>query len=452
MNPGEKTCSNHPVSIIVFDVSHRRSLNLTYGKVKNTDKKKKVLCPDPVKDTCQTFTGTFTWYKDLQFLPGEHDVELWIDMATKKDEGIYTCMCTWTHNNREYNSSGSRELIVPEEVIHKDIQILTPTDKEQFADEGSSIKLNCSIFCGINAKSKCDASWLMNGKPVSQSKGYSQSTNMVIESPSKNTISTAILTIDKVSVEDFQAEFKCVGDGFFTQKITTLTLKQRESIIPLVIGGVCVLVLCALTVVLVKWFAIDLALFFRPYCQPSSPNKDSRVYDAYVVYQTHDMDKATEDMLSEFVTKALPCVLEDKAGYRLFLHGRDAIPGEDRLELVEEYIKKSRRLIVILTPGSESEIATTQTSAMEEFDWQVGLHHALVQRDMCVILIQLGETGPQGYTHLPPGLQHLIRKSPPLKWPKGSPDALSWKSRFWKRVRYLMPATPARKYAQSSVV
>lgn len=52
------------------------------------------------------------------------------------------------------------------------------------------------------------------------------------------------------------------------------------------------------------------------------------MYDAFVVYQTQSLDEEAEEKLSSFVTKILPSVLEDKCGYRLFIQGRDDIPGE----------------------------------------------------------------------------------------------------------------------------
>ncbi|XP_008279808.1 interleukin-1 receptor-like 1 isoform X1 [Stegastes partitus] len=454
-------CFNHHVEIGVFSTSYREDEKLTYGEIEDSDDNKEIACPRVVSNTCETLTGNFTWYKDFSLLPGEHEAEMWVENATKDDEGIYTCICTWRHFHKVYNSSASRRLIVLDKDINSDVDILSPTNKVQFADEGRPIKLNCSVYCGKNVAGRCDARWKINGISVSDihSDRYNQTTKTVIENPSMNTITTAILTIGKVSAKDFEDEFECIGIGFYSVKRTTLTLKQRESIIPLVIGGVFVLFFCVFAAMLVKCFAIDLALFFRPYLPLSKHNEDNRVYDAYVVYQTQKMDKATEETLSRFVTDTLPSVLENKCGYRLFIHGRDDIPGEDRLELVEDCMKQSRRLMVILTPGSGSgsEIpdqcpTSPQAAVLGGFDWQVGLHHALIQREMSVILIQLGDTGPQGYTNFPPGLQHLILKSAPLKWPESSRGAAAWNSRFWKRVRYLMPATPAKKCAQSAIV
>ncbi|KAG8000875.1 Interleukin-1 receptor-like 1 [Nibea albiflora] len=430
-------CSNFRITINVFKEKNKEEL--LYGSIENSDRNKMVPCPESVSDTCKMSKGKLTWQKDFKLLQGHDEADLWIKNATKHDEGIYTCTCTWTHNHKVYNSSGSRRLIHKDPIVHSP-QIISPTDKELFADEGFEIKLNCSLFCGINVESSCHTSW-------------------VVEKPSKNTISTAILTIEKVSAKDFQTEFKCSGVGFYEELSRTLTLKRRDSIIPLVLGAVFVLLFCVFAAILIKIFAIDLALFFRPYFPLNSHNNDSKAYDAYVIYQMQNKDKLTENMLGQFITNNLPSVLEKKCGYRLFIHGRDDIPGEDRLELVEDRMRQSRRLMIILTPGlgSGSEItdqhpASPQNSVIGGYDWQVGLHHALVQREMSVILIQLGDTGPEGYTYLPPGLQHLIRKSAPIRWSEDSRRAVAWNSRFWKRVRYLMPAIPANKCLQSAII
>ncbi|XP_014872929.1 interleukin-1 receptor-like 1 [Poecilia latipinna] len=446
-------CFYYHLKIEVFSETSRE--NLTYGAIRNSAQNINIPCPQPVKDTCKTFNGNFTWFKGKNLKPSEHRESLWVTDAKKDDEDIYTCICTWTHNHKLYNSSGSRRLFVLKRAIFRNATIVSPTSKEQLADEGSSVKLNCTVYCGNNAERDCEATWWVNGKPAKQMDGYNETSTVDIEDPSKRTFSTAILTIQRVSAEDFQKKFQCKVSGFYTANSVTLTLKQRESIIPLIVSGMCVFVIAVFAALLVKYFAIDLALLFRPYFSPGKCNEDMKMYDAYVVYQTQSLDKETEDKLSNFVTKTLPSVLEEKCGYRLFIQGRDDIPGEDRVELAERCIKQSRRLMVILTPGSGPEMmenpTSDQTSAIE-FDWQVGLHHALVQREMSVILIQLGEMGPQGYSHLPPGLQHLIRQSAPIRWPKGSRAASKCSSRFWKRVRYLMPVRPARKRDSSAII
>ncbi|XP_076603926.1 interleukin-1 receptor-like 1 [Chaetodon auriga] len=448
-------CYNYYLNIDVYKEETDRAL--LYLEIKNSDRNKKVPCPDPVRYTCEDLGGTITWKKDFKLLQGRHEADLWVYNVTKAEEGVYTCTCTWTYNDKEYKSSGSRRLKDKGETAHRKPEIISPSDKELFADEGFEIKLNCSVFCGTNVE-HCHASWHVDGNPFKQKDGYNQTTKKTTENPSKNTISTAVLTIDRVSAEHFQTQFKCTGKGPYRTVSDTFTLKRRESIIPLVTGRVCVLVLFVFAAMLVKCFAIDLALFFRHYFPLGSHNKDARMYDAYVVYQMQHMDKVTEDSLCQFVMGTLPSVLEDKCGYRLFIQGRDDIPGEDRLELVEVRMKQSRRLMVILTQssGSGSDIRDQHPALLQNsvggFDWQVGLHHALLLREMSVILIQLGDTGPGGYTHLPPGLQHLIRKHAPIRWPEGSRGAAAWNSRFWKRVRYLMPAIPAKKCRQFAII
>ncbi|XP_062259279.1 interleukin-1 receptor-like 1 isoform X2 [Platichthys flesus] len=408
-----RKCNNYNVEVKVFEASERENHKLLYGKIENSNQNKNLKCPGPARETCIKFGGNFTWYKDYSLLQGHHKDNMWVLNSSKQDEGVYTCICTWRHNDRLYNTSGSRWLNVLDPESYPHVEILSPLNKEQFADESLVLKLNCTVECGRNVKDDCTARWYVNGDQVNQMAGYNQTIKQIMAMPSKTTITTAILTIKKVSAKDFRAEFNCSGIGSYTAKSATLTLKRR----------------------------------------------DARMYDAYVVYQMQKMDKVTEYTLCQFITQVLPSVLEEKCGYRLFIQGRDDIPGEDRMELVESNMKQSRRLMVILTPGSGSGSEMTdqhpdslRDSVIGGFDWQVGLHHALVQREMSVILIQLGDTGPQGYTHLPIGLQHLIRKSAPIRWPDVSRNAAARNSRFWKRVRYLMPATPAKRCPQSAFI
>uniref|UniRef100_A0A4W5L135 TIR domain-containing protein n=1 Tax=Hucho hucho TaxID=62062 RepID=A0A4W5L135_9TELE len=274
-------------------------------------------------------------------------------------------------------------------------------------------KLRCEAFCGQNVEDNCHVWWEINGVKVgSQQQGYSVNTTSEVEVSSMRSIVTAILTINTVAMKDLQSKFTCVAMNDQKWIHAVVTLKLRG----FMFMGLCVALLLffLLAAVAVKVFDIDLALHFREVFKYYGRSEDGKVYDAYVVYQMDGVDKEMEEKVNHFVSSVLPTVLEQKCGFRLFIHGRDDLPGEDRMELVEACMRLSRRLIVILTPSSST-------------------------CEMSVILIQLGDMGEGGYTHLPPGLQHLVRKSAPLMWQEGRRGSTLPNSSFWKRVRYMMP-------------
>lgn len=59
---------------------------------------------------------------------------------------------------------------------------------------------------------------------------------------------------------------------------------------------------------------------------------DSKLYDAYVIYQKDNMEEKTGRKVAHFVNKVLPAVLENSCGFKLYIHGRDDLPGEGAVQ------------------------------------------------------------------------------------------------------------------------
>lgn len=65
----------------------------------------------------------------------------------------------------------------------------------------------------------------------------------------------------------------------------------------------------------------------------SCASLDGKVYDAYVIYQKDNVDEITGSKADYFVNKILPAVLEKDCGFKLYIDGRDDLPGEGAVEL-----------------------------------------------------------------------------------------------------------------------
>ncbi|XP_045563677.1 interleukin-1 receptor-like 1 isoform X1 [Salmo salar] len=408
-------------------------------------------CPDPVEKLCQDGKENLAWYKNFSPIPNESERNLWVYHASKADEGIYTCVCTWEHNGTVLNTSASRRLKIKAPAASHPPQINLPRNgSTETTDLYTTKKLRCEAFCGQNIEDNCHVWWEINGVKVRlQQQDYSVNTTSEVEVSSMRSIFTAILTINTVTTTDLQSKFTCVAMNDQKWTSAVVTLKQRG----FMFMGLCVVLLLffLLAAVAIKVFDIDLVLLFRGVFKRYGRSEDGKVYDAYVVYQMDGVDKDMDEKVYNFVCSVLPTVLEQKCGFRLFIYGRDDLPGEDRMELVEACMRLSRWLIVILTPSSSTWSGSggqgscgqrgysSSLTTAEDYDCQVGLYQALVHSEMSIILIQLGDMGEGGYTHLPPGLQHLVRKSAPLMWQEGRRGSTLPNSSFWKRVRYMMP-------------
>ncbi|XP_077393751.1 interleukin-1 receptor type 1-like [Festucalex cinctus] len=477
-NLSDNACENSYVEIQVLEASYLDDKRHFYGTwAVSTKRRRLVVCPDPVAKICRRLNGTFSWYKNDTLLIGQQKVSMWLHNIMAEDEGVYTCVCTWTHAGYSYTSSGSWEIVTGSESIvsvklcllglhlktgaepiSSDLLILSPKEEEEIhTDEGVELRLNCSVYCGINMDDSCSAQWKVDGKDVERD-GYTQNKSVHTSQPSQKTFATAILTIAKVSSRDFRKDFKCIGsNGFCPAAWRSLSLQHRGTLTAVWRTAVCVVLLCVSAGLLIKVFMVDITLLLRPYLPLAACDEATKRYDALVLLETPAAGQHQEgEQFSErppegavghmlAFMEQLVSVLEEACRFRLFVPHRDNLPGGDHIEQIQQTIEQSRRLILVLAPRPESSNQELDSSPhfVTPHDWQVALHHVLTQPKMAVIVIQVGQAGTGKYAHLPPSLRHLLAKSAPLRWSLESHGAATRHSRFWKNVRYLMPATPA---------
>ncbi|KAK9968970.1 hypothetical protein ABG768_027187 [Culter alburnus] len=408
----EDKCDEYETDVVVYEEFNTDLLDYTPEE----EKPSKIYCP-----VCEYQQATFIWYKNFSLIPNQESAGyLLLRNSSKESAGIYTCVCTWEHNGIKHNRSGFRELII------RDMSSSTPTfqlpinNSIVITDVGTELILQCSVFFGRTVCDECSVQWERNKTRIDAVNGYKQETRK------QGGIMESFLTITKVSELDLGSEYRCRAEDSYEYFYVSIILKRKESMIPVILACVCTFLLVLVLSGIVKWFSLDLVLFLREIIAKLNRTEDGKLYDAYVIYQ-RNLEEKTDKTVSDFVNGSLLTVLESYCGFKLFIHGRDDLPGEDCMDLTESKIQLSRRLIIILTP----ETSTTSSAA---YDLELGLHQALVQGETGVILIQLGKM--QDYTHLPLGLQHLLCKNSPLLWRDGE---TSPNSRFWKRVRYRMP-------------
>lgn len=160
---------------------------------------------------------------------------------------------------------------------------------------------------------------------------------------------------------------------------------------------------------------------------------DGKTYDAYILCPKTPGDGSTSNS-DIFVFKVLPEVLEKQCGYKLFICGRDDYVGESIAEVTNENIKKSRRLIVILVRET-SEFRWLGNSSQE----QIAMYNALIQEGIKVVLLELEKI--QDYEKMPESIKFIKQKQGVIRWSGDMTEgAQSVNTRFWKKLRYHMPA------------
>ncbi|XP_040392312.1 interleukin-18 receptor 1 isoform X2 [Cygnus olor] len=383
-----------------------------------------------------------TWYKDCKNYENETERELDFKTLTVQHSGIYTCKILISHNGRIYHSTSTIKLVVEEdapeavtlEIVGRDEEIETEIGKEEI--------LNCTGFLGYDMQEDASLYWLINETFPEKCSDIPKNDPLICEEEFKKLhlgnkfYVTRLLRIKKVRDEDLHHNFTCKLQADEAVQIKIVKLKKgntRDLPVHLFTTGMILAVLLpcvviAMTVVCVM-FRVDLVLFYRNICRRDDTAGDGKEYDAFVSYLKDCASTSEEER--EFALKILPMILEENFGYKLCIFERDVSPGGAVVDDIHSFIDKSRRLIIVLSQNYISDTAI--------YELESGLHKALVERKTKIILIEYMPISD--YNFLPESLSLLPSKRV-VKWKKDK--SLPVNSRFWKNLRYLMPAKPTK--------
>ncbi|XP_065533828.1 interleukin-18 receptor 1 isoform X2 [Lathamus discolor] len=333
--------------------------------------------------------NSITWYKDCKNYENETELELDFETLTVQHSGIYTCKILISHEGKIYHSTNTIKLVVEEDAPEVVTLEIVGCHEEIETEIGKEEILNCTGFLGYYMPEDASLYWLINQEFPEKCTGIPGTDPSICEEEFKKLqlgnkfYVTRLLQIKKVTDEDMNRNFTCMLQA--DERTQTKIVKLK---------------------------------------------KDGKEYDAFVSY-LKDCISPTEDE-REFALKILPMILEENFGYKLCIFERDVSPGRAVVDDIHSFIDKSRRLIIILSQNYISDRAI--------YELESGLHKALVERKTKIILIEYMPISD--YSFLPESLSLLPSKRV-VKWKKDK--SLHVNSRFWKNLRYLMPAKPTKK-------
>lgn len=380
------------------------------------------------------------WYKDCKplLLDNIHFIgeasKLIIMNVTEAHRGNYTCHASYTHLGKQYRISRAVELLTLEENRPMRPVIVSPVNETREVLLGSQIQL----ICNVTGQFTYYVYWKWNGSMIDDDPVLVEDYSLM-ENPSSKKRNTVIsmLNISEVKSKFYLYPFICiVKDSYginaaYIQLIHPVPSFQKHMI------GIFVMLTVIITssVIIYKIFKVDIVLWYRDSCYDFLPPKasDGKTYDAYILYPKALGEGSTSNS-DIFVFKVLPEVLEKQCGYKLFIYGRDDYVGEDFVEVTNENIKKSRRLIIILV--RETSGFSWLESSSEE---QIVMYNALIQDGIKVVLLELEKI--QDYEKMPESIKFIKQKHGAIRWSGDFTEerSLSAKTRFWKKVRYHMP-------------
>ncbi|XP_053295652.1 interleukin-1 receptor type 1 isoform X2 [Pleuronectes platessa] len=463
---------------------------------------------------------SLTWHRGCEPIQNEKDYiyrpssKLYINKVNAKNNHSYTCTLNFTLGG----VTGSVSETIDASVIENSMvpQVREPTNGTISAQIGNHFSQLCSVFVPGAGPPFVDVFWSDHLKMITSIDPAHRvyKTNQTLRNqdvPIKGVWLEVLLTFSELRKEDFHINFTCQaqsGHGYH-QAYFTLVPADPNILIPIGFLFGCVMVFSIISVIIYYMFKVDIVLCFRRVFPVLYTNKDmdGRLYDAYVACLQPCAIGFSEEV-ETFTLQTLPRVLEKACGYKLFIAGRDCVPGEAIVDSVEENIQASRRLLLLYTASTFSSkkhtSSKTSTSSInnnlsknnnsedngeskmgeggsgerseevfpdtrQNLEVLLAMHKTLLEGSLKVVLVELEEITSAQLALFPESVQHLRKKQGAVCWwkeqrkrqrrrtcmtrredeEKAEGDAqlspsLSPSSRFWKEIRYYMPVRGKR--------
>ncbi|XP_029792973.1 interleukin-18 receptor 1 isoform X5 [Suricata suricatta] len=303
------------------------------------------------------------------------------------DQGYYTCVFFIPHNGRLFNATKTINVTIVGDRSKIIPVLLGPKLNRVKVELGKDVELNCSALANERDLIYWNL-WDENGKEPN----VHEEKVTKIRTPEGKLYVSRMLGIKNINEKNLKFSYNCtvVSEGG-TDTINFVLLKKEDmDDIPGhiftrgMIVAVSVLVVVVCLVIMGVIYRVDLVLFYR-----------------------HFMRK----------DETLTAVVDE----------------------IHSLIEKSRRLIIVLSQSYMSNEV--------RYELESGLHEALVERKIKIILIEF--TPVSDFTFFPQSLK-LLKSHRVLKWNADKP--LSYNSRFWKNLLYLMPAKMVKPCGAESEV
>ncbi|XP_039930488.1 interleukin-1 receptor accessory protein isoform X1 [Hirundo rustica] len=390
----------------------------------------KITCPDIDGFYPASVTPTVKWYLNCHSVDGFYErypqgPRLVIGIVRSAYKGNYTCIVTFKDHGRTYNLTRTIKMKVvgsPNKALPP--QFTSPNEKVVYELEaGDDLILPCEVFFTFLKDSRTEVWWTIDGKntdDIADPKIKVTQSEIARDFEDKTLIRT--LTVAKATAEELKRNYTCYARNAKgeerSQAVVRMKVVAPKYTVELACGLGATILLVVVLIVIYHVYWLEMVLFYRAHFGTDETILDGKEYDVYVSYARN----AEEE---EFVLLTLRGVLENEFGYKLCIFDRDSLPGGNTTEAVFDFIQRSRRMIVVLSP----DYLTEKSISLLEFKLGIMCQNAIATKLIVV------EYRPLQCTH--PSILQLKESVSFVTW-KGEKSKRSG-SQFWKALRLALP-------------